>query len=552
MFSLGRTYLDFVRDLNIQKLPLIDPVHYIHRFASLLEFGDETSRVASDAVRLVQRFSRDWMQHGRRPAGICGAALLLAARMNNFRRSVQEIIQVVKIADTTIQKRLDEFKATPSAKLTVQDFRNVTLEEAMDPPAFYQAKDREEKRAKKRQRADDGEDSDEEESDAEEDGSKKKLKKKRSSKKKKRKHPEDELDSTDEEAADDASQRKKRKKDKRRKKKSKGKDKLDDADNEAVGGAGTRDPTEATDSGSRPPDDEAESKSGTPALEIDPALLEEDQRRASARASGSQPASPVVPDTQATAVERSSPAPAPPLSPSAPAAAVSGPSSPLFLPSGSPEPEAELNFEAISLPRPLRPALDSEDGPSPTLPVSSDAVDDSFDKLLADEVNGLLEDDEAAAKVVHALNEAEAGRAVAAVDELQGLDEEELDALILSAEEVQLKERIWVEINKDYLQNLAGKRYSRIHSNRAFAQWLVAKMAVESGTSEAQRRKVRISHMPPFVDFCLFPCFLCAAQEERPIQQAARLDESDGNECSGRGAQVGGEEGQQEDQLCGV
>jgi transcription factor IIIB 90 kDa subunit len=50
------------------------------------------------------------MTRGRRPAGICGAALLLAARMNNFRRSVEEIVQVVKIADTTLKKRLDEFK----------------------------------------------------------------------------------------------------------------------------------------------------------------------------------------------------------------------------------------------------------------------------------------------------------------------------------------------------------------------------------------------------------------------------------------------------------
>lgn len=82
----------------------MDPSHYISRFAALLEFGDETPKVAADAVRLVARMDRDWMRSGRRPAGICGACLLLAARMNNFRRSVQEIVQVVKIADTTLKK----------------------------------------------------------------------------------------------------------------------------------------------------------------------------------------------------------------------------------------------------------------------------------------------------------------------------------------------------------------------------------------------------------------------------------------------------------------
>ncbi|KAF8889414.1 cyclin-like protein [Gymnopilus junonius] len=123
VFELGHTYLQLVQTLNL-RLPLVDPSHYISRFSALLEFGDETHKVATDAVRLVQRFDRDWMTRGRRPAGICGAALLLAARMNNFRRSIEEIVQVVKIADTTLKKRLDEFKATPSGALTLADFRN--------------------------------------------------------------------------------------------------------------------------------------------------------------------------------------------------------------------------------------------------------------------------------------------------------------------------------------------------------------------------------------------------------------------------------------------
>ena len=114
----------------------MDPSLYISRFAALLEFQDETQKVAHDATRLVQRFSRDWMDTGRRPAGICGACLLLAARMNNFRRSVEEIVQVVKIADTTLKKRLDEFKATASGGLSITEFRSMWLEETHDPPAY--------------------------------------------------------------------------------------------------------------------------------------------------------------------------------------------------------------------------------------------------------------------------------------------------------------------------------------------------------------------------------------------------------------------------------
>ena len=60
--------------------------------------------------------------------------------MNHFRRSVTEIVQVVKIADVTLRKRLEEFKSTPSGQLTIEDFRSVWLEEEHNPPAFSRAR----------------------------------------------------------------------------------------------------------------------------------------------------------------------------------------------------------------------------------------------------------------------------------------------------------------------------------------------------------------------------------------------------------------------------
>ena len=39
----------------------------------------------------LQRMRRDWMETGRRPAGICGACLLIAARVHGFRRSTAEV-----------------------------------------------------------------------------------------------------------------------------------------------------------------------------------------------------------------------------------------------------------------------------------------------------------------------------------------------------------------------------------------------------------------------------------------------------------------------------
>lgn len=98
-------------------------------------------QVAGEAVRIVQRMNRDWMTTGRRPAGVCGAALILAARMNNFRRTVREVVYVVKVTEITISQRLNEFSSTESGELTVDQFRSVQLENAHDPPAFTKARE---------------------------------------------------------------------------------------------------------------------------------------------------------------------------------------------------------------------------------------------------------------------------------------------------------------------------------------------------------------------------------------------------------------------------
>ncbi|KAG0076401.1 transcription factor TFIIIB subunit brf1 [Linnemannia elongata] len=139
LLQLGVTFLHLTKQLNLQ-LPLVDPSLYISRFATMLDFGEDTQRVANDALRLVSRMDRDWIRTGRRPAGVCGACLLIAARMHHYRRSQKEIIQVVKIGESTLRKRLDEFASTPSGQLTVSDFRELWLEDAADPPAFTKSR----------------------------------------------------------------------------------------------------------------------------------------------------------------------------------------------------------------------------------------------------------------------------------------------------------------------------------------------------------------------------------------------------------------------------
>ena len=63
------------------------------------------------------------------------------------------------------------------------------------------------------------------------------------------------------------------------------------------------------------------------------------------------------------------------------------------------------------------------------------------------------------------LDEADARRNLVACsntagdDELGPMDgfEDELDAFLSSEEEIRIKERVWVEMNRDYLESVAGE-----------------------------------------------------------------------------------------------
>lgn len=153
VFKLGRTYKALLDELrlggNVFLMNPIDPESLIYRFAKQLEFGPSLMAVAGEAVRIVQRMNRDWMTTGRRPAGLCGAALILAARMNNFRRTVREVVYIVKVTETTISQRLNEFGSTESGELTVDQFRSVQLENTHDPPSFTRGREGRKSRVKR-------------------------------------------------------------------------------------------------------------------------------------------------------------------------------------------------------------------------------------------------------------------------------------------------------------------------------------------------------------------------------------------------------------------
>jgi transcription factor IIIB subunit 2 len=142
VYTLGTCFLKFRRLLGL-KLEIIDPALYIYRFAAHLELDEKANAVALTALRLVGRMKRDWIVAGRRPAGICAAALLIAARAHGFSKHHQDVTRILRVCGLTVTTRVKEFEKTPSANLTLQQFNTVDFESEADPPVFTRNKIRE-------------------------------------------------------------------------------------------------------------------------------------------------------------------------------------------------------------------------------------------------------------------------------------------------------------------------------------------------------------------------------------------------------------------------
>ena len=126
VYVLGAVFLQLCRLLRLEQHPLIskpiDPSLFIHRFADKLNLGRRMHAVANTALRLVASMKRDWMQTGRRPSGVCGAALWVAALLHGYERSKRDVVAVVHVGEATLRKRVTEFENTPSAQLSIDEF----------------------------------------------------------------------------------------------------------------------------------------------------------------------------------------------------------------------------------------------------------------------------------------------------------------------------------------------------------------------------------------------------------------------------------------------
>ena len=119
--------VEFLRFLKITRIPLpvIDPSVYIHRFVSKLNLGEKTNSITLSSLRLIARMKRNWMSTGRKPTGLCGAAIILAARIHGMKRTQKEVCKVVRIGIQALRCRLFEVDKTSIKKLNINQLDKV-------------------------------------------------------------------------------------------------------------------------------------------------------------------------------------------------------------------------------------------------------------------------------------------------------------------------------------------------------------------------------------------------------------------------------------------
>ncbi|KAG5083185.1 hypothetical protein JHK84_053223 [Glycine max] len=95
-YVLGAVFLQLCQVLRLGEHPIVqkpvDPSLFIHRYTkNLLKRGSKA--VSDTALAIVASMKRDWMQTGRKPSGLCGAALYISALAHGIKCSKPDIVE---------------------------------------------------------------------------------------------------------------------------------------------------------------------------------------------------------------------------------------------------------------------------------------------------------------------------------------------------------------------------------------------------------------------------------------------------------------------------
>ncbi|XP_057416199.1 transcription factor IIIB 60 kDa subunit-like [Lotus japonicus] len=136
VYVLGAVFLQLCKLLSLEEHPIVqkpvDPSLFIFKYTTSL-LNHRNVCVTQTALNIIASMKRDWMTTGRKPGGLCGAALYVAALANGWKKSKSEIQRIVHVCEATLTKRLVEFENTESASLTVEELNTMAKELENNP-----------------------------------------------------------------------------------------------------------------------------------------------------------------------------------------------------------------------------------------------------------------------------------------------------------------------------------------------------------------------------------------------------------------------------------
>ncbi|XP_058749591.1 uncharacterized protein LOC131622570 isoform X1 [Vicia villosa] len=136
VYVLGAVFLQLCKVLRLENHPivqkLVDPSLFIYKFTNNL-LKQRNVPVSETALNIIASMKRDWMQTGRKPSGLCGAALYMSALAHGFTCSKSDILRIVHVCEATLTKRLVEFENTESSSLTIDELNAMAKEHEKTP-----------------------------------------------------------------------------------------------------------------------------------------------------------------------------------------------------------------------------------------------------------------------------------------------------------------------------------------------------------------------------------------------------------------------------------
>jgi len=104
--DVRRCYRTLVRELKL-KVPNLDPVILVPKYASALDFSNKAEKVA---MKITKFYKKVYATSGKDPKGIIAAALYLSSIINKMDCSQRKIARTVKVTEVTLRSRYKEMR----------------------------------------------------------------------------------------------------------------------------------------------------------------------------------------------------------------------------------------------------------------------------------------------------------------------------------------------------------------------------------------------------------------------------------------------------------